>query len=263
MIVDTPSLFRTTWPEQLHPVTAWREQLTRYNEWAAEQFFVAEIDTLVHDRAGFFDDLLQALWQRVQLHEEPLSLMAVGGFGRGTLHPGSDIDLLILFDSKLAHDQEEKISQFITHLWDMRIDVGHAVRTVADCLVQAAADITIATTLIESRHVTGIQKLSEALHGAVMTQFPWQSRDFYQAKRDEQTQKHQNFHGTSYNLEPNIKGSPGGLRDIQTIHWIAKQHFKTRRDESLVEYNYITADEFVELRECQKLSLAEFVMHCT
>ncbi|RTE86991.1 MULTISPECIES: [protein-PII] uridylyltransferase [Gammaproteobacteria] len=264
MIVDTPSLFRPIWPESLQPISQWRAQLQAYNEWAAEQFFVAEIDTLVHDRAGFFDDLLRNLWTILELEQEPLTLMAVGGYGRAVLHPGSDIDLLILFESKLSLEQEEKLSAFITHLWDLKIDIGHAVRTVPDCMLQAAADITIATSLIESRIVAGKQSLSEALHGSVMTQFPWQSRDFYQAKSDEQTKRHQNFHGTSYNLEPNIKGSPGGLRDIQTIHWIAKQHFKTRKDESLVEYNYITADEFVELRECQNfLWRIRYALHLT
>lgn len=264
MTVDALHVFRPVWPEQTKSIGPWREQLVKYNAWADEHFTTADIDALIHDRSLFFDQLLQQLWQQLTLTQAPLALVAVGGYGRGTLHPGSDIDLLILFAEPLSQVQEQHVGQFITLLWDLRIGLGHAVRTVADCMLQATADISIATSLIENRHIAGVNTLTNALNAAIATQFPWQSRDFYQAKIEEQEQRHRNFHSTSYNLEPNIKRSPGGLRDIQTIHWIAKQHFKTRRDESLVEYNFITAEEFIELRECQSfLWRVRYALHIT
>lgn len=243
-------LFSVDWPDSPHDTAAWRAQINAYNEWAAEHFLSADIETLVHDRAHFFDALLQELWTQLEFDSQRCALLAVGGYGRGTLHPGSDIDLLFLYQRRLRKQDEQRISQLITLLWDMRIEVGHSVRTVANCMLQAAADITIATTLIESRFLVGNEELSEQLSQKVAHEFPWQSQSFYEAKREEQVQRHRQYHGTSYNLEPNIKSSPGGLRDVQTIGWIAKQHFKTRNDESLVEFNYITAAEFVELREC-------------
>lgn len=264
MTVAAPLVFSPQWPEQMGPIGPWREQLARYNSWANEQFTTGDIDTLVYNRAHFFDQLLSHAWQLLKLGHCNLALVAIGGYGRSTLHPGSDIDLLVLFDTPLSPEQEHQISQFVTLLWDLNIDLGHSVRTVPDCMLQAAADISIATSLIENRHLAGSAQLTKALNAAVATQFPWQSLDFYQAKREEQEVRYRKFHSTSYNLEPNIKRSPGGLRDIQTIHWIAKQHFKTRRDESLVEYNFITADEFIELRACQSyLWRIRYALHIT
>lgn len=264
MAADTPLVFRSQWPEQLGSIGPWREQLARYNAWANEHFTTSDIDTLVNNRAQFFDQLLSHTWLLLELDQAPLALVAIGGYGRATLHPGSDIDLLVLFDQPLNLEQEHKVSQFVTLLWDLNIDLGHAVRTVPDCMLQAAADISIATSLIENRHLAGSIELTKALNAAVATQFPWQSLDFYQAKREEQELRYRKFHSTSYNLEPNIKRSPGGLRDIQTIHWIAKQHFNTRRDESLVDYNFITADEFIELQACQSfLWRIRYALHIT
>lgn len=264
MTTAAPLVFRPQWPEQIGPIGPWREQLAGYNAWANEQFSTANIDALVKDRAHFFDQLLTHAWQLLKLDQAPLALVAIGGYGRATLHPGSDIDLLILFTNPLTPAQEQHISQFITLLWDLHLDVGHAVRTVADCMLQAAADISIATSLIENRYLAGLQPLSKALNSAVAMQFPWHSNNFYQAKREEQQLRHQKFHSTLYNLEPNIKRSPGGLRDIQTIHWIAKQHFNTRRDESLVDYNFITAEEFIELQACQSfLWRIRYALHIT
>ncbi|RUO38200.1 [protein-PII] uridylyltransferase [Aliidiomarina shirensis] len=250
------------WPAQIEPVTAWRQQVQCYNEWSVNQFISADIDTLVANRAEFFDSLLQELWLQFKFPSENYALLAVGGYGRGALHPESDIDLLFLVEGPLPTRQQERISQFITLLWDLRLQVGHSVRTVAECMEQAESDITVATSLIEHRLVAGSEELTELLEQQINFHFPWSSRAFYQAKKSEQNARHRQFHGTAYNLEPNIKSSPGGLRDIQTISWIAKQHFHAKSDESLVEYNYITADEFVELKECTSfLWRIRFALH--
>lgn len=262
MHTATVSSFQPHWPTDITAITAWREQLQAYQLWASEQFISADIETLVADRALFIDQLLITLWQRLQFPDEHCALLAVGGYGRCALHPESDIDLLFLVPGPLPTRQQERISQLVTLLWDLRLQVGHAVRTVTECMQQAEADITVATSLIEHRRLAGNEVLRQALEQQLHHYFPWSSRDFYQAKKNEQESRHHHYHGTAYNLEPNIKSSPGGLRDIQTISWIAKQHFNTHSDESLVEYNYITADEFIELKECTRfLWRVRFALH--
>ncbi|RUO34663.1 [protein-PII] uridylyltransferase [Aliidiomarina soli] len=243
-------LFSAHWPASLTDLAGFKAQLKAYNDWSAEQFISADIDILVQHRAYFFDQLLCHLWSQLQLPAGDLALLAVGGYGRGTMHPWSDIDLLFLHEGYLSTPNVEKISELVTLLWDLRLDVGHSVRTVEQCMQGADEDISIATTLIENRLLCGDEQLTERLQQRINRDFPWSSRAFYQAKVDEQTSRHQRYHGTSYNLEPNIKSSPGGLRDIQTIGWIAKHHFRTKNDESLVEYHYISADEFLELQDC-------------
>lgn len=263
---DNDKDFHGHWPSRdSTPQTKdYKELLTSYQNWSATRFVTADIDELVHHRATFFDQLLNQLWAQFKLTEEPATLIAVGGYGRETLHPGSDIDLLILIDdtSNRLHKIEDKLSRLITFLWDLHLDIGHSVRSIDECFQQAAEDITVATNLIESRFLTGSDELFNDFHQHLINDFPWSSRDFYQAKLDEQQQRHQQYHSTSYNLEPNIKSSPGGLRDIQTIGWIAKRHFQTHSDENLVEYGYMTADEFVELRDCMNwLWRIRFALH--
>lgn len=243
-------LYQAEWPSGLQDLVAYKAEFKAYNDWSAEQFIHADIDTLVHHRARIIDSLLTHAWQQVQLPSHQLSLLAVGGYGRETLHPGSDIDILFLHGGELDYQSANNISQLVTFLWDIKLNIGHAVRTIDQCITSASTDPTIATTLIENRFLCGDQSLANELQHTIYSRFPWSSRAFYQAKSKEQQQRHKKFHGTSYNLEPNIKSSPGGLRDLQTIGWIAKQHFCTKTDESLVEYHYITADEFLELREC-------------
>lgn len=243
-------------------VAAGRQQLEAQQLWAAEAFITADIESLLTTRSDTIDALLRALWQQCQFPDHGLALIAVGGFGRGTLHPSSDIDLLFLHQHALPTAVKEKIATFIQWLWDLRLDVGHSVRTLADCRQQAEQDVTVATSLLEQRLIVGDTDLALVLQQETFHQFPWTSRDFYQAKQSEQKQRHQQFHGTSYNLEPNLKSSPGGLRDIQTIGWIAKQHFQTQSEESLVQFGFITAAELLELREQQQyLWRIRFALH--
>lgn len=241
-------MFKPHWPAQL-AVAGYKEQLQNYHAWAAEQFITADIEALVVDRAKFFDSLITHLWQEFELPTKDISVLAVGGYGRGVLHPGSDIDLLFLYDGQLIDTTIQKITAMTTLLWDIKIDLGHSVRTPTECFKLAGKDITVATSLIEHRYLAGDPALADQLHYDLQNHFPWSSRDFYHAKVAEQNERHQQYHGTSYNLEPNLKSSPGGLRDVQTIGWIAKQHFKTQTDESLVEYGYMSADERLELHE--------------
>lgn len=249
------------WPTTVTLATG-RECLEAYQAWSAEAFIAADIDYLLSHRSKFIDQLLTQLWLQSELPDSAISLIAVGGYGRGTLHPQSDIDLLFLHQQPLSAEQEQIISQFVQMLWDLRLDVGHSVRTPSQCLEQAATDVTVATSLLEQRYICGDNVLAERFLWQMQREFPWTSRAFYQAKYEEQQQRHQRYHGTSYNLEPNVKSNPGGLRDIQTIGWIAKRHFHTQSDESLVQHGYISAEELLELREYQQLlGRIRFALH--
>lgn len=250
-----------TWPSPLTIATG-RDCLERYQQWSAEAFITADIESLLRDRSDMIDALLQQLWQQLQLHDHPLTLIAVGGYGRGTLHPHSDIDLLFLHQGQLSAQATNAITQCIQFLWDLHLDVGHSVRTLEDCAREAKADVSVATSLLEQRYICGCAELERDFRQFLHSDFPWSSDQFYQAKQNEQDQRHTQYHSTSYNLEPNIKSSPGGLRDIQTIGWIAKRHFHTQSDESLVQYNFISAAELLELREYQEfLWRIRFALH--
>ena len=169
------------------------------------------------------------------------TLVAVGGYGRGELHPCSDIDVLILLPKSEVADGHEGIERFLTFLWDIGLEVGHSVRTIDDCQRESAADVSVATTLIEARLLAGPDYLFQAMRRALGQDSVWSSQAFFEAKVAEQQARHHRHHDTAYNLEPNVKTSPGGLRDIQTIGWVAKRHFGAETFDELVEHGFLTA----------------------
>ncbi|MBL4899489.1 MAG: [protein-PII] uridylyltransferase [Colwellia sp.] len=224
---------------------------TDFNHWIKEAFADNDVNDLLVARAVFVDAILNKLWFQHQLNEFKISLIAVGGYGRGELHPYSDVDILLLTQSNIDTDLEEKISSFITQLWDIKLDIGHSVRSIKECLKQAVGDITIATNLMEMRQVSGDETLIEQLLPLLNEDDVWTSENFFIAKRKEQEKRHLQYHGAAYTLEPNIKASPGGLRDIQTIAWVAKRHFLADSIEELVEHHYLFPNELSELIETQ------------
>ena len=220
------------------------------------------IEELVTQRCQFVDSLIKQAWLQHGLDQYPIALIAVGGYGRGELHPHSDVDLLFLFEGELAAVAEAALSEFIAFLWDASLEIGHSVRTLDDTLRLGRDDITIATNLMEMRYLAGNQQLFDSLQVEVSKDNFWPSKDFFQAKRHEQQGRHAQYHGTAYNLEPNLKANPGGLRDIQTIGWVAKKHFRTRTMRELVAYQYLTEDEYQELMECEAyLWQMRFALH--
>jgi len=206
------------------------------------------IRDIVQQRARFIDNLLQAIWQRQSWPATPPTLIAVGGYGRGELHPHSDIDLLILLPDN-NHDYFASAEAIITFFWDVGLQIGHSVRTVAECREAAKADITVATNLMESRVIAGSNDLFDVMLAATGPDQIWPSREFFRAKWTEQIERHRKFGNTEYNLEPNVKSSPGGLRDIQMISWVTKRHYGTQQLEELVERGFLSHDELNILLE--------------
>src|SRR5690606_31042096 len=203
-----------------------------------------DIRRLVEDRAWFVDQILRAAWQRFDWNEDAdIALVAVGGYGRGELHPYSDIDLLSLLDDSDREIFREAIEGFLTLLWDIGLEVGQSVRSVAECAEEARADLTVVTNLMESRTIAGPEHLRQDMLKVTSPNEMWPSKEFFLAKRNEQRARHSKYNNTEYNLEPNVKGSPGGLRDIQTILWIARRQFGTLNLNAIVDQGFLTEGE--------------------
>jgi [protein-PII] uridylyltransferase len=205
-----------------------------------------EIRNLIYDRALFIDCILHYCWHQFSWGDS-VCLMAVGGYGRGELHPRSDIDLLLLLSEEKPEDMESA-QGLVTLLWDIGLDIGSSVRTIEQCLEIAAEDITVMTNLIESRTLVGNGDLCLQLQKGVQPEHMWDSKAFFQAKWQEQVERHKKHSNTETNLEPNVKNAPGGLRDIQTIAWVAKRHFNVRTLKQLEGHNFFTEEEFALLQ---------------
>ncbi len=209
----------------------------------------ANVRDLITARADLIDIVLTAAWQQfVPAQQQYACLVAVGGYGRGELHPHSDIDILVLLQRANDIPADYDISGFVTFLWDIGLNVGHSVRSIQQCRSAARQDITIVTNLMESRVICGEPRVYAAMRKRVGPDKIWPDRDFFRAKWAEQRDRHEQFTNKEYNLEPNIKSSPGGLRDIQTIGWITKRHFAADDISMLVGRGVLTDSEFEQLR---------------
>lgn len=229
-----------------------RDTLKAANQELARRFYAGRAATeLVASRAGLIDALLLRAWQ---LYFDPtdsgIALLAVGGYGRGELHPASDVDLMILLKGK-DKPYKSAIESFLMFLWDIGLEVGQSVRNLKECRQEAERDITVATNLQESRLLIGPAELFDKQKEKCGPDKIWPSREFFEAKLQEQQLRHEKFHDTAYNLEPNIKEGPGGLRDIQIIGWVAKRHYNAENLSELVDHGFLTENEYRTLHEGQ------------
>ena len=190
---------------------------------AAPATTAGAVRKFLQKRSHLVDDALIKLWVRAGLGE-PLALLAVGGFGRGELFPHSDVDVLVLLPNGCAVDTDtelkKRIEVFITSCWDAGLEIGSSVRTLDDCVAEAAKDVSVQTALLEHRLVFGSTALLQRFQTAFFTALD--PRAFFVAKTLEMRQRHMRFEDTPYALEPNCKESPGGLRDLQVILWVTK-----------------------------------------
>ncbi|AKC87508.1 [protein-PII] uridylyltransferase [Pseudoxanthomonas suwonensis] len=220
-----------------------------------------DIDRLLALRARLVDDLLRRAWHHCVPDDAALSLIAVGGYGRGELFPRSDIDLLVLAEPEAQQAHQAALSRFFALLWDTGLPVGHAVRSAAECTA-AAADQTVMTALLEARPVAAGPEAMAALAEAIAPQRIWPPREFFLAKREELQARHRRYGDTSDNLEPNIKDGPGGLRDLHTLGWMAQRAFGVRDLEALVSLGQLGPDEAAALvRERRSLGRLRFGLH--
>jgi len=240
--------------DQQHSVNDCRAALAQATISLNERFKRGEsVMDLVRLRSAVIDQLLTHLWlQYAGGLADDAALVAVGGYGRGELHPYSDVDIMILVADVLPHAAETKVSEFVAALWDIGLEIGHSVRNVAQCREQSKEDITVVTTLTEARLISGPVTLFSEMQAAVSADEIWPSDQFFAAKRNEQRARHHRYDDTAYKLEPNVKGSPGGLRDIQMIGWVAKRHFAVKTLDELVAHKFLTPGQLRVLNDGQE-----------
>ena len=202
------------------------------------------IRQLVTARACAIDSLLVALFTMFEMDKTDLALFATGGYGRGELSLYSDIDILLLSPNDISTDASNKIDKFVTTLWDLGLEPALAVRSISEAM-EAALDHTIASAQLESRLLIGNEALQDIPVQIVNEQ--WSPRDFFDAKTQEAKARHIQHNSTEYNLEPNIKTAPGGLRDIHLIGWVTKRYFRVSKLYDLVQQDFLTEKEFDEL----------------
>jgi [protein-PII] uridylyltransferase len=192
------------------PVAAFRTALIEGDRDLARRFHADEpVETLVRDRAALVDALIVRAWQlRAGVGAGPAALLAVGGYGRGELLPCSDVDVMVLLPQSADASSTAPLERFLTFLWDIGLETGHSVRTIDDCRQEALADLGVATTLFEARLLAGPVALFEAMRRALAPDRLWSSRDFFESKLAEQSERHHRYHDTAYNLEPNVKQGP-------------------------------------------------------
>ena len=214
-----------------------------------------DVRPLLARRASAVDDVVRSAWARTLGQGgdggEVPALFAVGGYGRGELYPQSDVDLLVLLDEAAQPDAAPEIARFVTLLWDAGLPVGHAVRSTAQCRGSAAGDITVLTAMLEARALAAVPSASERLLDAIDESEVWPPSAFFAAKRQELRERHARFGDTADNLEPNLKEGPGGLRDLQTLRWMALRVLHTGDLDSLTTLGQLGNDEHATLQRQQ------------
>ena len=210
------------------------------------------ITDIVCGRAWVVDEVLRLAWQAQNWPDDDISLVAVGGYGRGELLPHSDIDLLLLTHRNRNLKYKNTIGSFLTMCWDIGLQIGQSVRSIKQCKTEAIRDITVCTALMESRTLIGPEELHSKMVALTRSRRVWPIKKFLRAKLDEQIARHDKYHDVDYALEPNVKTSPGGLRDIQTIAWVAKRHYDASSFQDLVELGFLQPSEETILNRGQQ-----------
>jgi [protein-PII] uridylyltransferase len=207
---------------------------------------------LIRTRAAFCDELLVASWKHFLPGQHArFTLAAVGGYGRGELHPASDIDILVIFPDAPDDETVRGLAGFFQFLWDIGLKPGQSVRSVEQCAEEARRDQTVLTNLLEARWLCGDDALFTEMQRETAPDRLWPGPDFLAAKLDEQRTRHARAHHTAFNLEPNIKEGPGGLRDLQMLGWVARRLYGAPRLQQLVEMRLLTDDEYAELESAR------------
>ncbi len=216
----------------------------------------ADITACLNKRSDLVDQVLSLGWSWYGLDQIPVVLVAVGGYGRQVLHPQSDVDILVLASKTLSRAQNHHIEHFIAYTWDCGLCVGHSVRTLQECESISQQDFTVLSNLLDARYIEGDKPLFESLtnYTKIQSRKATPLKEFFFWKLKEREKRYHRFGHTEYTLEPNLKESPGGLRDIQLLGLFTKREFGTHDLEVLTTIGFITTEEK------KALSAAQYVL---
>lgn len=253
-------------PPDLNQVQVGRDFLAQLEEKLCTFFKEGyAIQNLLAYHTFYIDQLLKSLYQHFNLDKiTDLALIAVGGYGRAELFLKSDVDILIVSKQPLSSESEEKISSFISFLWDLKLDIGSSVRTIEETLKNSNEDLTIRTNLLENRFLFGNQQVYGELIQTIEKDSTWNTNRFFHAKVAEELERHHSYKDTAYALEPDLKHNPGGIRDIQVMQWIANFHFQAKTPEDMLSLKFLSQEEYEELIECRDvLYQVRYALHIT
>ena len=223
------------------------------------------VASLLEYRTFYIDQMLMQLFKHFKLDKaHDVTLIAVGGYGRAELFLRSDIDLLVASVDQPTEDIQENISSFISHLWDLKLDIGSSVRTIEQTLQNVNADLTICTNMLETRFLCGNIHVYNDLLTTIKNDSTWNTKRFFHAKVAEELDRHHAYKDPSYALEPDIKHNPGGIRDIHVMQWIANFHFQAKTPEDMLVLDFLSKEEYEELIESREvLYQVRYALHIT
>lgn len=223
------------------------------------------VASLLEYRTFYIDQMLMQLFKHFKLDKaHDVTLIAVGGYGRAELFLRSDIDLLVASVDQPTEEIQENISSFISHLWDLKLDIGSSVRTIEQTLQNVNADLTICTNMLETRFLCGNIHVYNDLLTTIKNDSTWNTKRFFHAKVAEELDRHHAYKDTSYALEPDIKHNPGGIRDIHVMQWIANFHFQAKTPEDMLVLDFLSKEEYEELIESREvLYQVRYALHIT
>jgi [protein-PII] uridylyltransferase len=222
----------------------------------------AQVDALVRSRAEAVERIVAHAWNACVGETVELALFAVGGFGRVELFPHSDVDLLALSEMQPSAPAQRALESFFTCLWDVGLKPGHALRTLAECRAIAADDATVYTSLLDARRIAGTASLDRGFAALVEDATIWPSPRYLAAKTEDRQARHARFNDTAYNLEPNLKDGPGGLRALQLVRWLGRRLFAAPTFGALTERGLLSASDAALAHNGQAtLSRIRFALH--
>ncbi|MCK3656911.1 bifunctional uridylyltransferase/uridylyl-removing protein [Pasteurellaceae bacterium Macca] len=240
-----------------------KAELAHFNAQQKSDFPHHDVHQLILQRSQFYDGLLLKLWQTFGFDQRSdLALIAVGGYGRREMFPLSDLDILVLCENPLDEQTHTQLNQLFNLLWDCKLQLGSAIRTLDECLSVGKEELSVATNLFESRLITGNKSLWQQLMERLYQADFWAISDFFTAKMAEKASRYARYHNTSYNLEPDLKHSPGGLRDLHLMQWIILRQYGVYSVEQIFEKGLLSPEEYHELKHAQGLLFQmRFALH--
>ena len=229
-----------------------------------QRFYKHEsISAITQQLVSSIDEVLILLFQHHHLERDGhVCLLATGGYGRRELQLYSDIDLLLLHSDSFSTTQRNHVEQFIQQCWDIDLEISHQLTTVTLCAELAHHDLSAMSSLLDMRLLCGSHTLMEELRYQTHPLHMWESRTYFLAKQQEQHHRYEKYGETAYNLEPNVKSGPGGLRDLHVLTSIGKRHFNIKKLSDCINHGFITDREYEELIHCQHfLWRIRFALH--